>query len=73
MALDDPTAEQPKIFQLGENIFLALYTFEMIMKILGLGFIFTEDAYLKEPWNILDFIIVLVSYFTLFTSPTSDT
>lgn len=35
------------------------------MKILGLGFIFNKGAYLRDPWNILDFIIVMSAYLTI--------
>lgn len=34
----------------------------MVLKILGLGFIFNRGAYLRDPWNILDFIIVVTAY-----------
>jgi len=30
----------------------------MILKILGLGFINGPNAYIKDAWNVLDFIIV---------------
>lgn len=49
-----------------ENIFLALYSVEMVLKILGLGFVFNKGAYLRDPWNILDFIIVMSAYLTIF-------
>jgi hypothetical protein len=48
-----------------ENVFLALYTFEMVMKILGLGFVFNKGAYLRDPWNMLDFTIVMSAYLTI--------
>ena len=51
-----------------DNIFLGLYTFEMCMKILGMGFIFGQNAYLRDFWGVLDFIIVSSAYFTLFTT-----
>ena len=35
----------------------------MILKILGLGFLFNEGAYLKNSWNILDFVIVTSALF----------
>ena len=35
---------------------------EMILKIIGFGFMFGKDAYLKSSWNILDFIIVITSW-----------
>ena len=49
-----------------ENTFLALYSIEMVLKILGLGFFFNKGAYLRDPWNILDFIIVMSAYLTIF-------
>jgi len=60
MLVDDPAAEQPDpIFKQVDDFFNALYGLEMILKILGLGFIFGEDAYLRDSWNILDFVIVI--------------
>ncbi len=32
---------------------------EAILKIIGWGFIATPTAYIRDPWNILDFIIVI--------------
>jgi hypothetical protein len=55
-----PTAE------LVDNIFLGLYTTEMCLKILCYGFMFNDGAYLRDPWNILDFVIVMSAYLTLF-------
>ena len=37
----------------------------MLFKILGLGFLFNKKAYLRDPWNILDFIIVVSAYIPL--------
>jgi hypothetical protein len=39
----------------------------MVFKILGLGFIFGEDTYIWDPWNLLDFFIVMSSYAALAT------
>lgn len=41
-----------------DDIFLTFYTSEMMIKIIGLGFIFNKGSYLRDPWNILDFVIV---------------
>jgi hypothetical protein len=43
-------------------IFLALYTTEMILKILGLGFILNKGSYMRDPWNLIDFVVVTVGY-----------
>ena len=67
MVLDDSsTNDNPNpIFAVLENVFLILYTIEMVFKIIGMGFFFPKDSYLKDIWNILDFFIVLTSYITL--------
>jgi hypothetical protein len=39
---------------------------EAFIKIIALGFVFGKDAYLKESWNILDFVIVVSSILNWF-------
>jgi hypothetical protein len=36
----------------------------MIIKIVALGFLFNKGAYLRDPWNVLDFIIVGSAWLT---------
>jgi hypothetical protein len=48
-----------------EVVFLVIYTIEMALKILGLGFVFNRGSYLRDPWNLLDFIIVISGYLPL--------
>lgn len=68
MMMEDPADQNPpEYFAMIDNVFLALYSVEMVLKILGLGLIFGEHAYLKNSWNILDFVIVLSGYITLVT------
>ena len=70
MMLNNPTDTNPDpIFEEAETIFLILYTAEMVLKIIGMGFIFGEEAYLKESFNILDFIIVMSSLAALGDEP----
>jgi len=47
-----------KKIDMGINIF---FTIEMMTKIISLGFCFDDGSYLRESWNILDFIIVIAS------------
>jgi len=72
MIFQDPTQDRSQFFSVAENIFTILYSLEMIIKIMGLGFIFNEGAYLRESWNILDFIIVVSSYPAYFESADDD-
>uniref|UniRef100_A0A3Q0TCE5 Voltage-dependent L-type calcium channel subunit alpha n=1 Tax=Amphilophus citrinellus TaxID=61819 RepID=A0A3Q0TCE5_AMPCI len=49
-----------------EYIFLIIFTLECFLKIIAYGFVFHEGAYLRNCWNILDFVIVFMGLFTLF-------
>ena len=44
--------------------FVVIFTFEMIFKIIVSGFYFCPQGYLKDPWNILDFVVVIVGWLT---------
>lgn len=45
-----------------ENFFLFFYSSEMALKMLGLGIIMKKNAYFRDGWNILDFIVVLALF-----------
>ena len=47
-------------FFAGRYVFTAIYTLEMILKIISRGFILHNYAYLRDPWNCLDFIVVVL-------------
>ena len=71
LTLEDPT--DPNSGSTGflatlDTIFLILYTIEMMLKIIGLGFVINKGAYLRESWNILDFIIVVSAYLQILIS-----
>ena len=44
----------------------------MVLKILGMGFIFNKGAYLRDSFNILDFFIVMSAYFSMLDSEGSS-
>lgn len=71
MIADDPIKSSP-FFETSENVFLVLYSIEMVLKIMGMGFIFSSKAYLRDSWNVLDFIIVISSYPSLFTDSSAS-
>ncbi|XP_064631937.1 muscle calcium channel subunit alpha-1-like isoform X8 [Lineus longissimus] len=43
-----------------EYVFLIVFTLESVIKILAYGFVLHPGAYLRNGWNILDFIIVVI-------------
>ena len=49
-----------------EYTFQGLYTIEMIFKIIGMGFFWNKGSYLRDPFNILDFVIIMSAYLTIF-------
>ncbi len=59
-----PTITDPyfiKTIELITTLISAFFIGEAVLKIVSLGFAIGENAYLKDSWNILDFIIVLSS------------
>uniref|UniRef100_A0A674MR17 Voltage-dependent L-type calcium channel subunit alpha n=1 Tax=Takifugu rubripes TaxID=31033 RepID=A0A674MR17_TAKRU len=48
-----------------EYIFLIIFSVECFLKIVAYGFLFHADAYLRNCWNILDFVCVSVGLFTV--------
>lgn len=66
LALEDPTKQtQADYLEAAEGIFLYVYTMEMVFKILGMGFILNRGSYMRDPWNLLDFTIVVSGYIPL--------
>ena len=47
-------------------VFLAIYSVEMVIKVIAKGFILNNYTYLRNPWNWLDFIVILSGYLTSF-------
>lgn len=43
-----------------EYVFLVIFTIECIMKIIAYGFLLHPGAYLRNRWNMLDFVIVVI-------------
>ncbi|KAL1020919.1 hypothetical protein UPYG_G00006400 [Umbra pygmaea] len=48
-----------------EYVFLVIFTLECFLKIIAYGFLFHKGAYLRNAWNVLDFIIVFMGLITI--------
>ncbi|CAH8533900.1 unnamed protein product [Schistosoma rodhaini] len=55
---NDKTALSEKLEQT-ETYFLIIFCVEALLKIVALGFAFHRKAYLRNIWNIMDFIVVV--------------
>uniref|UniRef100_A0A8C7R7E4 Voltage-dependent L-type calcium channel subunit alpha n=1 Tax=Oncorhynchus mykiss TaxID=8022 RepID=A0A8C7R7E4_ONCMY len=64
MPEDDNNATNTSLESL-EYIFLVIFTLECFLKIIAYGFVFHEGAYLRNAWNLLDFVIVFMGLFTI--------
>ncbi|XP_006766579.1 PREDICTED: sodium channel protein type 9 subunit alpha isoform X3 [Myotis davidii] len=51
-----------------EYTFTGIYTFESLIKILARGFCIGEFTFLRDPWNWLDFIVIVFAYLTEFVN-----
>ncbi|XP_016051656.1 PREDICTED: sodium channel protein type 5 subunit alpha isoform X3 [Miniopterus natalensis] len=62
MAQHDP----PPWTKYVEYTFTAIYTFESLVKILARGFCLHAFTFLRDPWNWLDFSVIIMAYTTEF-------
>ncbi|XP_062270796.1 sodium channel, voltage-gated, type I like, alpha b isoform X11 [Scomber scombrus] len=51
-----------------EYTFTGIYTFESLIKILARGFCVGKFTFLRDPWNWLDFSVILMAYITEFVN-----
>ena len=49
-----------KFLAVSEWVFTPLFVIEMMLKVLGMGFFLGKGAYLRDPWNVMDFLVVLL-------------
>lgn len=47
-----------------EPYFIGIFCFESGIKILALGFAFHKNSYLRNGWNVMDFVVVLTGWVT---------
>jgi len=48
-----------RTIEIAEVVFMVIFIFECVMKIIAFGLIGGREAYLKSSWNAFDFIIVM--------------
>eukprot|EP00198_Chlamydomonas_reinhardtii_P012109 XP_001701446.1 voltage-gated Ca2+ channel, alpha subunit [Chlamydomonas reinhardtii] len=59
----DPESTLASVLRVLDYFFIAAFTLEAALKIITFGFAFTgKHAYIRNGWNVLDFIIVLAGY-----------
>ncbi|XP_068169883.1 sodium channel protein type 4 subunit alpha B-like [Antennarius striatus] len=61
MTLSNP----PAWSQAMEYVFVAIYTIEVIIKVVSRGFCRGKFTFLRDPWNWLDVIVIITAYMTM--------
>jgi len=51
-----------------EYFFSAAFMLEMILKTIAMGMVMGKHSYLRDPWNIIDFVVVVLSFIALLPS-----
>lgn len=51
-----------------DKIFTGIYTAEAVLKIIAYGFVVHRKSYLRDSWNVLDFVTLIISYISLVPS-----
>ncbi len=44
-----------------EPVFTAIFALECVSKIIAMGFVVEKGSYLRDSWNILDFVVVMAA------------
>ncbi|XP_034877762.1 voltage-dependent T-type calcium channel subunit alpha-1H isoform X2 [Mirounga leonina] len=57
----DPGSTERVFLSVSNYIFTAIFVAEMMVKVVALGLVSGEHAYLQSSWNVLDGLLVLVS------------
>jgi hypothetical protein len=61
---DDLTSRN-QILNTAGTVFSIIFMVECVLKTIGMGFVRHYNAYLRDPWNWIDFTVVLVSVIEL--------
>eukprot|EP00755_Sulcionema_specki_P036080 Sspe_Gene.22096::Locus_8356_Transcript_1_1_Confidence_1.000_Length_6454::g.22096::m.22096/K04854/CACNA1G; voltage-dependent calcium channel T type alpha-1G len=66
LAMADPSLADVETIQnilnVAEYFFLIIFTLEASVKIIALGLVLHRGSYLRGPWNVLDFLVVVAGF-----------
>ena len=60
--LDPPNTKKAAFIDAIEEVYLIIFTFELLVKVVAYGVVGHTSSYLRDPWCQLDFIIVTLSW-----------
>ena len=60
--IDPENTSKSEFIDYCEWAYLYIFTFELVSKIIAYGFLLNDEAYLKDPWCQLDFVVVSLAW-----------
>ena len=64
--LNDPKSTQVAVLAYIDYVMTAIFTIEMVIKMIAVGLLLNgKKSYLRNTWNILDFVIVTSALFSI--------
>lgn len=69
---DDKDKLLMKIINIGDYVFLGIFTLEMVLKIIAMGLVMRPYSYLRDPWNIVSFVLGLTLHSSIASSSFLD-
>ena len=61
---DNPKSVHNQVLDISDTVFQCLFTVEMVLKIYALGLILPRNAYLRDTWNVIDGLLVVMGWIT---------
>ena len=62
---EDDANQMNKMVEQAETYLLGIFCLEMVLNIVTMGFILHPGSYIRNPWNILDFVVVVTGILSL--------
>jgi hypothetical protein len=69
LASYDPTGkdrDRNHVVETSNYAFTGIFAAEMVCRVIAMGFLFSKHAYLRNPWNRLDFVVVISGFIEIF-------
>ncbi|XP_014284422.1 voltage-dependent calcium channel type A subunit alpha-1 [Halyomorpha halys] len=58
--------ETAQLLEKAEIYFLIIFILEMVLKVIAFGFALHPGSYLRNPWNLIDFFVIVIGIVSLF-------
>ena len=58
--LTPDTSPTNAVLAVFDYVFLSLFTLEAVIRIIAMGMMLHPYSYLRDPWNVLDFVVLVL-------------